>query len=497
MNLVPRIGFLPETAPTGLQPFLRLLWRRKLLIAIPLIVVPVAAWFFSQQQEEKYTASASVIFRDSGSGTPPLASQDPIREAATNVSLLQQRVVEDRVAEALGGSIDGEVDVISEGESNLVTVKATAADPEQAARIANTYVHEYTVFRRERARNELTQERAEVRRELDALPEGTRTAPERKALRGQLAELAALVPKAAPVQQVGSAEPPTSASSPDPVRNTVLGALVGLIVGLVLAVARDRLDRRIRNPQELESAFQRPIIGRIPKSRALAKRRAGSKGLPPAEAEAFHTLRANLMYFAADREASSVLITSAQAGEGKTTVAWNLACAASSPGSRVLLVEGDLRRPTLGRTFGAKDAPGLTEFLSGTASLDEVVREVAVPVSHNGAGALRTVHLMLAGSAPANPLDLINSDRMRHLLQELSDSYDLVVIDTPPTSATADVIPLLSQVGGVVVVGRLAQSSYDSAVELSDLLKRLNAPTLGVVVNSDEPRSYYYAPRAA
>ena len=483
--------------PSALQVFLRLLWRRKLLIAIPLIVVPAAALIFSLEQERKYTTSASIIFRDSGSGAPPLASGEPEREAATNVRLLQQDVVEKRVARALGGSIPGEVSVIAEGDSNLLTVKATANNPQLAARIANTYVEEYTLLRRRSAQRELRREQRRTRRELGALPRDRATRSERLALRRRLAELAIAAAGRSAVRPVGLAEPPSSPSSPKPVRNALLGALVGLILGLVLAGIRDRLDRRIRDPRDLESAFGRPIIGRIPKSRALAKRRPAAKSLPPAEAEAFHVLRANLLYYAADRNARSVLVASAEAGDGKTTVAWNLACAASSPGSRVLLLEGDLRRPTLARSFGVKDAPGLTEFLSDEASLDEVLREIAVPSSDHSGHPARTLDLMLAGSAPPNPLDLLDSARMSRLLQTLSESYDLVVIDTPPTSAAADVIPLLGQVGGVIVVGRMARSTYDSAIELSQLLNRLDAPTLGIVVNSDERRSYYYAPRAA
>jgi succinoglycan biosynthesis transport protein ExoP len=277
----------------------------------------------------------------------------------------------------------------------------------------------------------------------------------------------------------------------------LFGALVGLILGIVLAAARDHLDRRIRDPQDLEHAFGRPIIGRIPKSRALAKRRPYTNGLPPAEAEAFHVLRANLLYFAADRDAPLVLVTSAEPGDGKTTVAWNLACVASSPGSRVLLLEGDLRRPRLARALGLTDRSGLTELLRGEESLDDVLREVAVPSSNQDGQFARTVHLMLAGSPAPNPLDLLDSEQMRHLLETLAESYDLVLIDTPPTSAAADAIPLLSQVGGVIVVGRIAQSTYDSAIELGDLLTRLDAPTLGVVVNSDERRFYYYTPRPA
>jgi succinoglycan biosynthesis transport protein ExoP len=460
-------------------------------------VVPVAALVFSQEQERKYTASASLIFRDSGPGAQPLVSEDPEREAATNVRLLQGEVVEQRVERALGGPIGGTVSVVAEGESNLITVEATAADPERAARIANTYAEEYTQFRRESARRELREERREVRRELAALGKKRRDRPQRFALRRRLVRLAVAAPPAGAIRPIGSAEPPSSASSPKPVRNTVLGALVGLILGLVLAGARDRFDRRIRDPQELESVFERPIIGRIPKSRALAKRRPGPDGLPPAEAEAFHVLRANLLYFAADRNARSVLVTSAEPREGKTTIAWNLACAASSPGSRVMLIEGDLRRPTLARSLGAGDAQGLTEYLEGEASLAEVVREVAVASMDNGIDRPRTVHLILAGSSSANPLDLLDSQRMRDLLRTSSETYDLVVIDTPPTSTTADAIPLLSQVGGVIVVGRIAKSDYDSASELSELLTRLDAPTFGVVVNSDEARSYYYRAHAS
>ncbi len=477
--------------------FLRLLWRRKLLIAIPLIVVPAAALIFSLEQEKKYTASASLLFRDSGSGAQPLVSEDPEREAATNVRLLQGELVRQRVERALGGSIGGTVSVIPEGESNLVTLEATAGDPDRAARIANTYAAEYTAFRRENARRELRQDQRQARRELAALPKGRAAAPERLALRQRLARLAVAVPQGS-VRQVGSAAPPSSASSPNPVRNTLLGALVGLILGLVLAGARDRLDRRIRDPHELESVFARPIIGRIPKSRALGKRRRrGVHGLPPAEAEAFHALRANLLHFSADRSVRSVLVTSAEPGEGKTTIAWNLACAASSPDARVILIESDLRRPTLARSLGAADAPGLTELLEGKAALAEVVREVAVASLDHGSEKPRTVHLILAGASPASPLDLLDSERMRELLRKLPESYDLVVIDTPPTSTTADAIPLLSQVSGVIVVGRLAKSDYDSASELSELLTRVGAPTFGVVVNSDEPRSYYYRARAA
>ena len=289
MNQPTTIRVLAGADPSALRVLLRLLWRHKFLIALPTIVVAAAALVFSLEQEEEYTASASLIFRDSGPAARPLVSEDPEREAATNVRLLQGDLVERRVARALGGSIGGKVSVVAEGDSNVITVKATASDAERAARIANTYAEEYTQFRRETARRELREQQRETRGELAALdniPPGTADElaiqRERFALRRRLAQLAVATPGAEAIRRVGLARPPSSAASPTPLRNTLLGALVGLILGLVLAGARDRLDRRIRDPQELESVFERPIIGRIPKSRALAKRRPGANALPPA-----------------------------------------------------------------------------------------------------------------------------------------------------------------------------------------------------------------------
>jgi succinoglycan biosynthesis transport protein ExoP len=478
----------------GLQVLLRLLRRRALLVAIPLVIVPAAALAFSLQEEKKYSASASLLFRDSGAGTTVLASTDPEREAATIVRVLQTGVVERRVARKLGGSIPGSVSVISEGDSNLVTVKATATTPRRAARVANTYTEEYIAYRRDSDRREIASERRSIRRELASIGRDRQRRFERGVLRRQLAELAVAGSQSGAPRQVGSAEPSSSPSSPKPLRNTLIGALVGLVIGLGLAVARDRLDRRIRDPEELQTAFDRPIIGRIPKSRALAKTTPGTSGLPRVEADAFHSLRANLVHFAGDHDTQSLVVTSAEPEEGKTTVAWNLACAASGASTKVMLIEGDLRRPTLAGSLGAGDSPGLSDLLAGKSSLGDVVRQVAVPASQDGNGTTRTLDVILAGSSPSNPMDLLNSKRMAELLRTAAASYDLVVIDTPPTSAAADAVPLFTQVGGVIVVGRIAKSTYDSTAELSDLLKRIDAPTLGVVVNSAEVRRYQYGP---
>src|SRR5207244_3232777 len=145
---------------------------------------------------------------------------------------------------------------------------------------------------------------------------------------------------------------PTAASSPKPVRNTVIGLLFGIVLGVGLAVLLERIDRRLKDPKEIADSFDRPILGAVPESRAIATADQNPQRLAPGEAEAFRMLRANLRYFNVDRQISSVLITSSSPGDGKSTVAMHLASAAAAAGARVLLMEADLRHPTLARRLG-------------------------------------------------------------------------------------------------------------------------------------------------
>ena len=144
----------------------------------------------------------------------------------------------------------------------------------------------------------------------------------------------------------------------------MVGALLGLAIGIALAIALERGDRRIRDPRLIEYVLGRPVIGRIPRSRALAKSGRSTSALPPAAAEAFRTVRANLRRQLNERDVRSVLVTSAIPREGKTTLVWNLARMEAAPGSRVLLIEADMRRPVLAHSLGANGAAGLSELLA-------------------------------------------------------------------------------------------------------------------------------------
>jgi capsular exopolysaccharide synthesis family protein len=483
-----------ETQAPGLdlRDVIRVLRRRVPVLLIAVIATPAAAVGVSMIQEDQYTAEATLLLRDpqfdqmlfAPGGLSP--SSDAEREAATNVELVSLDVVAAGAAEELGReftreSIRDAIEISGEGEADVISISATAADPDLAAEIANVFASEYIDFRR-RADQEMIRETTDlIERRLAALSPSDLEGATGRVLQRRLEELEILASlQTGNVEQVQVAEPPLSRSSPQPVRNGMVGAVLGVILGVGLALLLDRLDRRLREPQEVTDVFDRPALGFVPASDALAD---ASRALPPPVAEAFRMLRANLRYFNIDSDLRSVIVTSPQPGDGKTTVAWNLAKALAAAGSRTLLVDADLRRPTLNRWAQTKSRLGLSELVSNQGSFDEaIIRSGASDTE--GAGSRHELHVILAGSLPPNPDELMESTQMLDFLRIAEDKYDLVLIDTPPTSVVSDAIPLIREASGVLVVSRLGHTTRDAARQLAERLRNLEARVLGVVVNN-------------
>lgn len=194
-------------------------------------------------------------------------------------------------------------------------------------------------------------------------------------------------------------------------------------------------------------------------------------------------LRANLRYFEVERPIQSVVVTSAAPGEGKSTVSWNLAAAGANAGSKTLLIEAELRRPTFVREFKLRDGAGLSEILAGDASPWDVIQRFSSGASSNGSAHSGVMDVIVAGKIPPNPTDLLESGRMAELIRSAEETYDLVVIDTPPVAVVSDAIPLLKRAGGVIVVTLLGSTRRDAAGHLRRQLDGLGANVLGVVVN--------------
>ena len=498
-----------STHESSVVEALRALRRQlPLLIAIAL-AVPAVAIGISLLQEKEYTAEASLLFRDPQfdqtffNSTLLGGNEDPQRTAATNERLVSLDVVADRTAEALqdedvdvtltGDQISDRVSVSPEGQADIVSISATARDPELAAQIANTFAAQYIAFRREADRSKIREAQSLVRRELAEASESARLDSESvRSLRRreqQLEILAAL--QTGNAELVQPAAVPTNPSSPKPVRNGIIGLFLGVLLGAAAALVRDRVDRRMRSHHDVEEIFQRPILGTIRESRGIQGTQS-VVGLPRADAEAFRMLRTNLRYFDVDHDVRSVAVTSAESGDGKSTVAIHLGGIAASAGSRVLLIEGDLRHPSIAEKLNLSMTSGLTSALLRGGDFSDAIQKVPVEERVNGSSDLRSLDVLVAGPLAPNPADLLESDAMLELLRNAEEQYDLVVVDTPPTALVSDAIPLVRQVSGVLVVSRLGRSSRDAATRLQLQLENLRVHLLGVVVNSVSPRGPAY-----
>ena len=490
-----------------LEPLLSAFRRRWRIIVVCLLLSLAASIALSKAQQNEYTASASILFRDPGidqqlfgfSAFSP--STDQPSQAATNIALVSLPTVESRTSAALHMSsqaVRSAISVLGVGQANLAQINATAPDPALAARIATTYAQQYVLFSQEAARAQIIRAQQFVEKQLEALPPAERYGTVGRGLQtraNDLTQLAALQTGNAEVVQPAAA--PTSPSAPHTKRNAVIGSFIGLLLGVGLAFLAERFDRRIRDCSELEEAYGVGVLGAVPFSRALAMRGLGWRA--GATREAFGILRARLRYFNVDHDVRSLLITSALPHEGKTTIAVNLAIAEAVAGSTsTVLVEADLRHPKLGRRLGLPAGPGLTEILTRNTNLKHALRHVHVGGAGGSNGKTAGLQpgggfsVITAGAVPPNPIEPLESRAMIDLLSALSELFDLVILDTAPSSVVPDAIPLMRLVTGVVIVARKNVITRDAARQLRDQLTKLRVPTLGVVANemSDDAPEY-------
>jgi polysaccharide biosynthesis transport protein len=318
------------------------------------------------------------------------------------------------------------------------------------------------------------------------------------------------------ISLVDRAEVPRYPSRPRKALNLSLAVIVGLVGGIAIAFLVEHLDPTIKDPKEIGTILHVPTLGlvpswaaldgqRIPARRQLVQRRDNKAPfgllvepeLASIFTEAFRSLRTTLLYCARDRPPKTLMVTSLQTEEGKTTIAANLAIALADLGvGDVLLVDADMRHPTLHKLFDVPRVPGLSTFLAGEADVPDILRPSKISNLHIIPAGRR------AGQAPTNAADFLPSPRLGQAIDVLAGRFAHIVFDTPPLLAVSDAMCLAQRVQGVVLVLRHRRASRDNAQSAIQMLASVHAPLLGVVLNDVNPRglsgpfyrSYVYNP---
>lgn len=273
-------------------------------------------------------------------------------------------------------------------------------------------------------------------------------------------------------------------------QKVILGLLVGLLLGLGGAFFLEYLDQTIKNAGDVERVVGAPVLGLIPFDAALGPSRNGQRipqvitreGVDRPAAEAFRTLRTNVTFVGAEKPLQFITVTSPGPSEGKSTTAINLAVALAQGGQRTLLMDGDLRRPSVHRAFGLVQDPGLTDVLVGQAVTREAIRPEVAP----------NLDLLPAGSIPPNPSELLGSSAMQSLLSELRRDYHYIIMDTPPTLPVTDASVAASNADATILVFRSGDTEEMAAQRAVETLRRVHARVAGVVLNAVTARHDHY-----
>jgi capsular exopolysaccharide synthesis family protein len=266
---------------------------------------------------------------------------------------------------------------------------------------------------------------------------------------------------------------PTHAASPNVRLNLGLGLVSGLGLGIGAAFLRSALDNRVRTPRDIEAVTQIPVLGALGFLPDAATAPLVVHDAPRSpRAESFRALRTNLQFVGPQADSRSFVVTSAMPSEGKTTAASNLAIALAESGTRVLLVDSDLRRPRVAEVMGLEGAAGLTDILIGRAEIDDVVQSW-------GRGGL---DILPAGSVPPNPSELLGSEAMHALLDSLSTEYDVILLDAPPLLPVTDAALVSKLATGVLVVAAANRTRSQQLASALDDLDRIGSRVLGIIL---------------
>ena len=475
------------------------------------------AYVVTKLQKPVYRATTLIIVDQQASGQDPYSSLLASDQLVTTyVNLITQPAVLEKAASQAAGttiaSLQSRVQASSQTGTQIIQIQVDDTSPVRAANLANAVAQAFIIVQQNSTLSEfnaasqlLDQELAQVTSQIDSLTNQINTlqasnpsdptipqlkqqlnsAEERRSSLQTADNQLTLqdITSSNDIRIFQSATPPTSPDHPKPLTNALIGAVLGLLLALCVVLLREFLDDRVRTPEQIENLTGVATIGTITardKGSLLLSVKDNSRLL-----DSFGIIRTNLSFVSHDRTLRSIVVTSPVPYEGKSTTAINLAISLAWSGKRVLLMDADLRRPTIHKRLEIQNVGGLSLILLHGKQNDTIA---TVPGVEN-------LYVLTAGPTPPNPTELLESKRMHQLLQTIQDStqIDIVVIDTPPALGFADVAVLAAQVDGVILTLNAQHTREVSLIETMEVFKKVKARIVGIIlidVKENKPNSY-------
>jgi len=509
-----------------LRNYLAVVKRWLWLLGLCAVLAAGATFVITRLQPPVYRAATLLVVDQQASGqdtayTSLLASDQLVQ---TYVNLIDQPAVLQRAASQVGGisaaTLAGRVQASAQTNTQVIQIQVDDTNPARAAALANAVAASFIAVQQQssqaefnEAAQQLNQELAQVTAQINALTDQIDTlranAPSSSQLQTLQQQLDAALAHRTTLQTVNTqlvaqnlaasndirvfqpAVPPTVPDHPKPVINTAIGGVLGLVLAASAVFLFEILDDRVRTPEEVEELTGLPTIGTV----SIQRRRSVLLAANDSSllAESFRILRTNLSFVSLDKPLRTIVVTSAAPGDGKTTVATDLAISLAQSGQRVLLIDADLRHPSVHRILGIQNIGGLSLCLLGGSQSFPFATLRDVP----------NLYVLPAGAKPPNPTELLASERMYQFLYSVLSNgqnhglVDIVIIDTPPAGAFADAIVLAGRADGTILVSNAGRSREGQLLRVQDALKRVNAHIVGVVLNRvmqkrEEDYYYYY-----
>jgi succinoglycan biosynthesis transport protein ExoP len=497
----------PESDETDIRRYASTLRQRKKLIVGAVLLALIAAGVYVKTATPVYTAQAQLLVSPlTGTAADTLAglgliiaSADPTQDVETGASvvtsikaaqLTKQRL---KLADTPQQILDRvSVEIIS--ESDIVAVTATATNAAAAAALANTFAQSAISVRTTEFQNLLTQKITLLKSQIV----GQKASATVSGVQGQIGALEGYRGVALPDMNLSeAATPPTGRTSPRDALSLGAALFAGLIVGILGAFGLEAFDSTLRREDQLSRLFRLPVLARIPfeRKRRWLPRRRQPPGLTPAATEAYRMLRVMLLA-ATSRTGDpvrSIFVTSSQSGEGKSTVALNLATSLASAGAGTILIEADMRKPTIGDIAGIGARYGLAEVLTGRVDLHH-----ALVTSPTYPQELRFLLGRSTNQRSAPSGDLLFLPTVAELFTNAERLAEYIVIDSPPLLAVIDALDLACDADAVLLVARIGETNTKRLAALGELLDRAVVEPVGIaLIGGETPGGaidYQYTP---